>query len=221
MRSPTRLSASTALPKSKAVEGSRAGAAGSPFPWGGAAVFFLVACFGCAADLATKNWVFAWRGYAPGQSNIWWIVEGYIGIETAVNYGALFGIGQGFTAVFVTLSFVALAGVIYYLFVIGIARHLLYTTIGGMVTGGILGNLYDRLGLWSVPGVTNPYGVRDWIRLSYGDFTWPNFNIADSLLVCGALLVLWQSFRSGPPEAITQNPSDEAGGSQTDITTDG
>ena len=69
------------------------------------------------------------------------------------------------------------------------------------MTGGILGNLYDRLGLWTV-GVENLpriYAVRDWIRISYGNLVWPNFNLADSLLVCGALLLVWHAFRAPPP----------------------
>ena len=64
----------------------------------------------------------------------------------------------------------------------------------GMVMAGILGNLYDRLGLsndsWYGPGNTAPgavHAVRDWILWQASDnWRWPNFNIADSLLVCGA-----------------------------------
>jgi signal peptidase II len=37
--------------------------------------------------------------------------------------------------------------------------------------------------------------VRDWILLRYGQFTWPNFNIADSLLVVGTGMLLWSGFR--------------------------
>jgi signal peptidase II len=47
--------------------------------------------------------------------------------------------------------------------------------------------------------------VRDWILLRYGAFTWPNFNIADSLLVCGAGLLLWHSFWHD-----TQRPTNSA-----------
>ena len=47
--------------------------------------------------------------------------------------------------------------------------------------------------------------VRDWILFRYHDYTWPNFNIADSLMVCGALVLLWQGMRNPAPE----NPSDQ------------
>ena len=39
------------------------------------------------------------------------------------------------------------------------------------------------------------YGVRDFILFTYQDYVWPNFNIADCLLVCGAFLLLVYSFK--------------------------
>ena len=68
---------------------------------------------------------------------------------------------------------------------------------------GILGNLYDRVGLpglkWNVANDLHKIGdpvfaVRDWILVKFGNWPWPNFNIADSLLVCGALLLAWHAF---------------------------
>ncbi len=47
-----------------------------------------------AADLWTKAAVFRWRGL-PGETDIWWVIDGYFGIETAVNIGAVFGVGAG------------------------------------------------------------------------------------------------------------------------------
>ena len=155
-------------------------------------IFFAIAVFGCAADLLTKYWIFQWRGM-PGESGVWWLWEPYIGIETATNRGALFGMGPGYGWAFATLSVVAGVGVLVWLFWFRAARDLLLTITLALVTGGILGNLYDRLGLWQNPSVPGQWHneVRDWILLRYGDFTWPNFNIADSLLVCGAMLLLW------------------------------
>ena len=186
MQSRTHPSASTALRNSKAVDNSR------PLPVGAATVYFLIAGVGCTIDLATKHWIFAWRGL---NNDIWWIVEGYFGIETAINRGALFGMGQGYTTVFVTLSFIAFFGILYWMFAAGAVYDLLLTVALGAITGGILGNLYDRMGFWAVPGITDTAAVRDWILLCYGEYTWPNFNMADSLLVCGGILIGWHSFR--------------------------
>lgn len=154
--------------------------------------FAFLAVTGCAVDLATKQWMFAWRGL-PRANNEWWLIPGYVGIETSVNHGALFGLGQGYTGVFVTLSFLAAAGIVVWLFRFGLYRDWVITTALGLITGGIFGNLYDRLGLWTnQPGLA--YGVRDWILFRYGEHTWPNFNLADSFLVCGALWLVWHSY---------------------------
>ncbi len=156
--------------------------------------FFALAIVGCAADLVSKQYVFNWLGEPTGQVNIYWLVEGYVGIETALNFGALFGMGQNKVWFFATMSFVALGGVAYWLVKVRAIDDWMLTITLGLITGGILGNLYDRLGLWS--GMT-VFAVRDWIRLSYDydAYVWPNFNIADSLLVCGAGLLFWHSLK--------------------------
>jgi signal peptidase II len=161
------------------------------------ALFALVAATGCYADLATKRLVFQWRGM-PGEQPIWWFLQGLVGIETSLNTGALFGLGNNRVLWFAALSAVALVGILVWFVVGRVGRDWGLTLVLGCITGGILGNLYDRLGLWSVgpDGRAQIFAVRDWIRLSYGDYVWPNFNIADSLLVCSAAYLLWHSFRS-------------------------
>lgn len=51
----------------------------------------------------------------------------------------------------------------------------------GMVAGGALGNLYDRLFLGK---------VRDFIYLSYGNLSWPAFNLADASISLAVFLFL-------------------------------
>jgi signal peptidase II len=126
-----------------------------------------------------------------------------VGIETAVNIGALFGMGAGFGWFFATASMVAAIAILVWLFCFRAASSLWLTIALGCVMGGIMGNLYDRLGMWYKPGMPSEWrsGVRDWILLKYGEYTWPNFNIADSLLVCGAIMLAWHSF-TGPVASV-------------------
>ncbi|MCO6456372.1 MAG: signal peptidase II [Pirellulaceae bacterium] len=161
-----------------------------------------IAVTGCALDLATKEWVFRWRGM-PRADNEWWIWEGYVGIETALNTGALFGLGAGNAHWFAVLSVLAFLGILAWLFWAGAARDPWLTIALGGVTGGIFGNLYDRLGLWHYEGVDASVrnAVRDWILLRYGDFTWPNFNIADCLLVVGAGMLVLHAFWHHQPDS--------------------
>lgn len=165
--------------------------------------FVVVAAIGCLVDLSTKSVVFSWLGEPKfGEENIYWVVQDYVGIETALNEGALFGAMQGWVWFFCVMSFVALAGIGFWLWKKHALDDALLTFTLALITGGILGNLYDRLGLWSH---FERYAVRDWIRFSYNHdaYVWPNFNIADSLLVCGAMLLIWHSYRHEDPKPST------------------
>ncbi|WP_207397845.1 signal peptidase II [Bremerella alba] len=150
-------------------------------------LFLTLAIAGCVIDLWSKSAVFAWLGM-PGQNRFYWLIEPYIGFQTSLNEGALFGLGQGYTSVFAMFSVVAALGILFWLFVAKAAHDVILTTALGLITGGIFGNLYDRLGIWGQPA------VRDFILFRYNEqYVWPNFNIADALLVCGAILMLWHS----------------------------
>lgn len=164
--------------------------------------FFSIALVGCAVDLATKAWIFALLGQ-PGGPTLW-IWRPFFGLQTSLNQGALFGMGQGKVWLFATLSVAAALGILYWLFVVGAANDWLLTLALGAVMAGILGNLNDRLGLWTMPGRPGErvYAVRDWILFKYEDWSWPNFNLADSFLVCGAALLMWHAFRSEPKREL-------------------
>jgi signal peptidase II len=165
-------------------------------------VFAAIALFGLAADLITKQILFAWLGL-PQQDKYFWIVEGYVGFQTAVNRGALFGMGEGFWWVFSLLSVVAAIGIVSWLFFWRAAHDWLLTIALGCVMAGIFGNLYDRLGIWDATGLPPEFehGVRDWILFRYKQYTWPNFNIADCLLVCGAAMLMYHAWRAPREEA--------------------
>lgn len=160
--------------------------------------FFSIAVVGCAVDLLTKDWIFKFLGPPGGATH--WIWKPFFGLQTSLNQGALFGMGQGKVWLFAMLSMAAAVGILYWLFVARAAFDWLLTIALGAVMGGILGNLYDRLGFWTMPGHPGQrvYAVRDWILFKYQNWTWPNFNLADSLLVCGAALLMWHAFRSQP-----------------------
>ncbi|MGM0477299.1 MAG: signal peptidase II [Pseudomonadota bacterium] len=56
-----------------------------------------------------------------------------------------------------------------------------------LIIGGALGNLVDRLG--------QGYVV-DFVDLHYAGWHWPAFNVADAAITIGAVLVVWDAFRS-------------------------
>jgi signal peptidase II len=158
-------------------------------------LFLIPAAVGLAADLATKAWFFSRPALRAGE--IHWLWPNHAGFQLSWNEGALFGMGQGKVWLFVTLSVIAVAAITLWLFWFRAARDAWLTFALGCVTGGILGNLYDRIGLHGeVWPAGEPragelvYAVRDWILLQVNnDWRWPNFNIADSMLVVGAFLM--------------------------------
>ncbi len=115
-------------------------------------VFFAIVVGACAADLATKSCVFRWLGPPGMLREPWWLWKGVFGFQTSLNWGALFGMGQGFWPLFAALSVAAAVGIGVWLFGFGAARDWLLTVALALVTAGILGNLYDRLAL---------HGLRD------------------------------------------------------------
>jgi signal peptidase II len=165
-------------------------------PAGRYVLFLLIVATGVAADLWTKQAIFSEHYRASGDHAVthWWI-DGVLGIQTSFNGGALFGMFQGGSWWLAGLSVVALGGIAVWLFVCRMATSRLLTVTLGMISAGILGNLHDRVGLGYSPmwDEFHRFHVRDWIHfrlegVKYFD-PWPNFNIADSLLVTGALLL--------------------------------
>ncbi|MBQ9874155.1 MAG: signal peptidase II [Thermoguttaceae bacterium] len=182
-------------------------------------LFLAIAAFGFIVDIWTKHWIFAELG-RPGQKPVRWIIDGVFGFQTSLNQGALFGMGQGKTTLFVVLSIVALVGVAWWVWA-DLTRSAFLSTTLGLIAAGILGNLWDRVGMhrmaWTQFDVDvwgckpenlgEPiYAVRDWILVMIGKYPWPNFNIADSCLVCGAILVgIYALFAPTPnPEEVAK-----------------
>lgn len=57
-----------------------------------------------------------------------------------------------------------------------------------LVLGGAIGNLLDRL--FRIDG-----GVVDFVDVYYGTWHWPAFNVADSAICVGAVLLVWSAVR--------------------------
>lgn len=169
-------------------------------------LFFGLLIAGLAADLITKAWVFnnyfdvgIAKERTHGQYVAFWWIDGVFGVQPSTNPGALFGMGAGFSLYFAIFSAIALTAIVVWLFVYKAAIDRWLTFSLGLISGGILGNCYDRIGLGAQPDWPDHIrdNVRDWIlfRLQGVPFfdPWPNFNIADTLLVVGAAMLFIHS----------------------------
>lgn len=172
-------------------------------------LFFSLAILGTLADLLTKSLIFnAHYDVTGNYKEPYWLVSEYLGIQCSTNPGALFGIGDGYSWLFALISVFAILGLLIWLFVFKAARDLWITIALGMITGGIIGNFYDRIGLGWRPEYLESVktNVRDWIHFRVEGVwpfdPWPNFNIADSLLVTGAILVFLHAMIVGDPKPV-------------------
>jgi len=172
-------------------------------------IYAAIAITSLAADLGSKELVFRALGL-HGRSDL--LIDSWVKFDllTNLNYGALWGVGQGMAPVFAVLSIGAFVGIIYWLFFCGAATSLWTTVALALVSGGTLGNLYDRLGLHGVvpPHAKAPaQAVRDFLHFQFGTYEYPIFNIADSCLVAGAIMLMLQSLKPVPGESSSDAAS--------------
>jgi signal peptidase II len=145
--------------------------------------FFLAsAAFALLADLATKEAVVRWL--APSSSVK--IIDNYVRITHVRNVGASFGLFPGNTHVLIAASSLAVLVVIYLAF--RSRGRISAMSFLGLILGGALGNLYDRVRLGEVV---------DFIDVGIGSNRWPVFNVADVAVTVGVILMLLEYLRRG------------------------
>jgi len=98
----------------------------------------------------------------------------------AQNRGAAFSLLQDSQLLFLVVSAAALATIAYFYRSLH-GRSLWLYAILGLVLGGTLGNLTDR--------IRQQY-VTDFVSVGIGDLRWPTFNMADSSIVVGILSII-------------------------------
>jgi signal peptidase II len=114
--------------------------------------------------------------------------------------------GQGQSHLFAGLSILAALGILYWLFIHKGATSWWLTIALSFVMAGVLGNLYDRVGLhgWRDAKGAPVHAVRDFLHFWFFEgtpahFDWAIFNFADTYLVTGAIMLVIQSL-FWPPE---------------------
>ncbi|MFJ7333794.1 signal peptidase II [Streptomyces sp. NPDC101110] len=161
-------------------------AAGEPRGRRRIAVLFAVAAFAYALDLISKLIVVAKLEHHPPIE----IIGDWLKFEAIRNAGAAFGFGEAFTVIFTMIA----AAVI--VVIARLARKLYslpWAIALGLLLGGALGNLTDRI--FRAPGVFEG-AVVDFIAPKH----FAVFNLADSAIVCGGILIVLLSFRGLDPD---------------------
>ncbi len=147
-----------------------------------------------ASDALTKWWVkhsLSLHHYP--------VVEGFFTINYAENTGIAFGLFDDVDSPWKApllglLAVVALGMVLYYIWTTPLNESVVLIALG-LVLGGVLGNFADRL--------LNGFVV-DFVKLHWrGVFAWPTFNVADSAITTGVVLILLTSLFGGLGEQET------------------
>lgn len=149
------------------------------------AVLATVAAVALGLDAATKQLALAsLREDAPVR-----LLGGALYLSLTRNSGAAFSIGTGYSFVFPIIAMVVIGGIVWF------ARNLYslrWAIAMGLVLGGALGNLTDRL--LRAPGPLRGHVVDFLSLFDEAGRVWPIFNVADMALFFGAALAILLEF---------------------------
>jgi signal peptidase II len=128
-------------------------------------------------DQLTKAWIAA--TLAPGRGMD--VVGDLVRFVHAQNRGGIFGLFGDSAIVLAAASTVVIAIIVLYMAREGTRAHWLLSVALGLLTGGAVGNLIDRLRLGY---------VIDWVDTGLGDLRWYTFNVADSAISIALVLLI-------------------------------
>ncbi len=118
------------------------------------------------------------------------VIPGFFDLTHVRNSGAAFGLFAGIDSPLRALLLTAVALVVFF----GVLLYSLMSPAGltrlqsglALILGGAVGNLIDRLRFeW----------VTDFLRFYVRQYEWPSFNLADSAITMGVLVLAWDIWR--------------------------
>jgi signal peptidase II len=136
-----------------------------------------VAALVFVADRVTKNLAESELSRVPGESVD--VVGSFLRFSLSHNTGAAFGVLQNSAILYLIIALVVIVVSVGYYRYLPRNNNLL-TVCLGMQLGGAVGNLVDRF--------QHVYVV-DFIDVGIGNLRWPWFNLADSCIVVGIIVL--------------------------------
>lgn len=109
------------------------------------------------------------------------VLPGIFHLTLVFNNGTAFGLLRGRNTFFILISTLIICAILLYILK-NRAKDITLSLAAGLILGGALGNLFDRINFASV--------------IDFIDFrVWPVFNVADSCVTAGIFLVAWKLLR--------------------------
>ena len=144
-------------------------------------MLWVLAAIVLLLDQSTKALIVGWLNW--GES---WPVEGFFRFTHARNTGTAFSLFQGHSNILSIVAVIAVGVLLWVYWSTGAKSFILRVALG-LQLGGALGNLLDRL--------QQGY-VTDFIDVG----PWPIFNVADSAISVGMVLMVWYFFTNRDEE---------------------
>jgi len=145
-------------------------------------------------DQMTKAWIVSQMplgtyGAAPGTITV---IENFFYLVHVGNTGAAWSMMSGKSTLLAGLAAITLLGIYFWRRVLALREKWVQLSFG-LLCGGIVGNLIDRIA----------YGhVVDFLDFHFGSYVYPTFNVADSGICVGVAIYLIYSLRHPPEEPL-------------------
>ncbi|PKN76774.1 MAG: signal peptidase II [Deltaproteobacteria bacterium HGW-Deltaproteobacteria-10] len=157
-------------------------------------VFILGAAVIIALDQITKNAITS--RFLMHESYA--VINGFFNLVYVMNPGAAFGFLASASATFRYVFFIgitclAIVLIIYYL-VKSKPGNIVTVLSLALIFAGAVGNLIDRIRFGAVV---------DFLDVYIGTWHWPAFNVADSAITVGAILMIWEMIINAPKRNIS------------------
>lgn len=142
-------------------------------------LFLIVSSLTLLADQLTKWWARAsFAEHAPPEK----FLGSFWSWELSYNTGSAFGLFRSLGGARIWLSIIGVIACIAIVVILrkGKDEQKWMTTALGLVAGGAVGNVIDRVWMGK---------VTDFVVWKAGSYTWPAFNVADAALVAGVAIL--------------------------------
>ncbi|URN93201.1 MAG: signal peptidase II [Candidatus Pristimantibacillus lignocellulolyticus] len=145
--------------------------------------YYVIAVVVLILDFISKKWIVNNMKIGDHFS----VIGDFFQITSHRNRGAAFGILQDQRVFFIIITIVIVGAIIWYAQSVRKSGSVLLLSGLGLVLGGAIGNFIDRARFGEVV---------DFFKFNFGSYTFPIFNVADSAIVVGVILIMLDTLLS-------------------------
>jgi len=146
-------------------------------------LYYVLSIIVIIVDFVSKKWIVN----NMTEQDEFSVIGNFFLITSHRNRGAAFGILQDQRWFFIVVTIIIVIALIWYMQVIGKKGSKILLLGLASVLGGAIGNFIDRARFGEVV---------DFFKFNFGSYTFPIFNVADSAIVIGVILILLDTLLS-------------------------